>query len=235
MKWILVMSSVILCSALGWAQQERPYGGGTGFFAAGGQVLGIKELSERLSQAGYGKLPGVGVLIGGGGMSWIGNFGIGGEGYAVFERRVSGAAGEAALSGGWGTFSVAFAPFVWDGIRISAIGGIGGGSLGIALKRGELEVPFDSLLQRPLGNARLSTGGWLAQVAAGAELEPFPGLLVGLRAGYVLPIGWDVPGLEDGGKVPGVPKADLGGWSLRLFLGGGSPIRRTMLRSDDGS
>ncbi|MCS7177426.1 MAG: hypothetical protein NZ960_07450 [Candidatus Kapabacteria bacterium] len=227
MKRTLVASLVIFCSVLGWAQQEQLYGGGMGFFAAGGQVLGIGELSERLSQAGYGKLPGVGMLIGGGGMGWIGNFGIGGEGYVVLERRISGATGEAALSGGWGMFSAAYAPFVWDGIRISAIGSIGGGSLGIALKRGELEVPFDSLLQRPLGNARLSTGGWLAQVAAGAELELLPGLLVGLRAGYVLPIGWDAPGLEDGGRVPGVPKADLRGWSLRLFLGGGSPIRRT--------
>ncbi|MDW7997242.1 MAG: hypothetical protein RMK93_06035 [Bacteroidota bacterium] len=73
------------------------------------------------------------------------------------------------------------------------------------------------------------------QAAVGVEAQLFPGLLVGFRAGYVLPLGWDALALEGSEMVPGAPKATLQGWSFRVFIGGGMPLSGAdVRRGSDG-
>ncbi|MCS7170481.1 MAG: hypothetical protein NZ949_07655, partial [Candidatus Kapabacteria bacterium] len=70
---------VSICSAFGQGPAGQFGGGGMGYFALGGQTMAVRELRDRLQQAGYGRLPEQGVFVGGGGVGWIGRFCIGGE------------------------------------------------------------------------------------------------------------------------------------------------------------
>lgn len=223
MRKIAVCLVVALCNSIGWAQSDTVYYGGMGYFAFGTQAIRVKELSDRLHQAGYGRLSETALLIGGGGAGVIGRFLIGGEGCAVIGRKASDTAGEASLGGGWGTFLVGYTPVVWNKIRVVVFGGIGAGGLSVELRRERGEISFDSLLRQPVDSPQLSTGGLLVQGGLGVEIELIPGLLVGLRGGYMLPLGWDALSMR-GARIIGVPAADLQGWSVRLFIGGGSPF-----------
>lgn len=119
-------------------------------------------------------------------------------------------------------FQAGYALVAGERGRVTLLGGLGGGSLGVSLRQRGVEGSFDSVVQRPSGVLSLSSGGWLVQVGIRAEARIGRGFLMGVIGGYGLPLGWEPLGLEDGSPLAGAPRASLGGFSLRLFFGGGA-------------
>lgn len=223
MRWMcaVVLVGSLLGSVSGHAEvQQRRYGvGGMGYFGIGGQGIEWGSLPEKLRQHGYGEISSWGMLIGGGGGGVIGSLFLGGEGYALVERKAMGAFGQVRMSGGWGSLLVGYTRPIGEQVRLHVLAGLGRASLRVML-RGAGVLPFDSLLQRPQGSVGMVTGGWLLQGAVGGEIRLIAGLFIGVRAGYVLPMGWGALTLESGEGVPGAPVVRLRGWAIRVVLGG---------------
>ncbi len=201
--------------------QQLPQAGGSGYFGAGVNWVQVSELSQRLRDAGYGELRSWMVGIGGGGMGRIRRLLIGGEGYGLLEQRAAAMGKEARLSGGYGFFTLGYVVAEPAGVSLALLGGIGGGSLGVSFVR-DSTVGFRELLVDPAGAVELRTGGWLLQTGVVAEAVFARGLLLTVRAGWILPLGWG--GFEMGGRaVADPPKATLGGAYVRIGIGGSSP------------
>jgi len=203
--------------------QQPPQAGGSGYFGMGVNWVQVSELSQQLRSAGYGELRSWMVGIGGGGMGRIRRWLIGGEGYGLLEQKAAAVGKEARLSGGYGFFTLGYTVAEPAGVSLALLGGIGGGSLGLSLVR-DSTVDFGELLANPVGAVELRTGGWLLQTGVVAEAVFARGLLLTVRAGWILPLGWS--GFEvGGGAVAGAPKATLGGAYVRIGIGGTSPRR----------
>ena len=204
--------------------QQPLQAGGSGYFGIGVNWVQVGELSRQLQNAGYGELRSWMVGIGGGGTGRIRRLLIGGEGYGLVEQKAAAMGKEARLSGGYGFFTLGYTVAEPAGVSLALLGGIGGGSLGLSLVR-DSTIGFGELLANPAGAVELRTGGWLLQAGVVAEAVFARGLLLTVRAGWILPLGWS--GFEIGDRaVAGAPKATLGGAYVRVGIGGSSPRRR---------
>lgn len=216
-----VLVGVLFGHVFGHAEvQQKRYGTrGMGYFGIGVQGIEWGGLREKLQQYGYGDISRLGLVIGGGGGGVIGPLFLGGEGYGLVGRAVTGTSGQVRGSGGWGSFLVGWFRSIGERVHLHVQGGLGGGSIRVLLQRGDGVAPFDSLLQQPRGVVSMVASGLILQGGVGAEVGLISGLFVGVRAGYVLPLGWGALALESEEGIAGAPAVTLRGWSVRFVLG----------------
>ncbi|GBD07430.1 hypothetical protein HRbin21_01255 [bacterium HR21] len=202
--------------------------GGMGYCAIGVQQVVGERFRQQLREAGYGELRPQMWSIGGGGAGWIGRVLVGGEGYWLLEQTAMGSRGHVRFGGSWGMATVGYGVPVWKHARVLLLGAIGGGGLVIRLWQPR-ELSFGSLLQEPTGSTTLTTGGWLAQVSLGIDAWLGHGWFLGVRVGYLQPLGWGGLALEDQ-ALADAPQLKLQGISVRFTLGGGTPWERIYAR-----
>lgn len=213
-----VVATFCLVGTVGWAQDLQ---GGSGYFAAGFQQIVGERFRQQIHEAGYGELRSSLWSVGGGGAGWIGHVLVGGEGYGLLGQTAAGSRGQARLNGGWGAATIGYGVPVGKRIRVLVLGAVGGGQLEVRLQQPR-EVSFQNVLQEPTGSATLTTGGWLVQAAVGVEAWLGRAWFVGVRVGYLQPLGWNSLALE-GNPLAGAPELKLQGVSVRFVLGGGTP------------
>jgi len=201
--------------------------GGMGYFMFGGSTIDIDKLNSRLASKGYPKFSDNFISIGGGGHGIINRIIIGGEGHGLISDELSSGNYKTFLTAGYGFFDLGYIVFSTGALNIYPILGFGGGGMSLEILRRDSPT-FDEVLDNPGRNTELSTGGFLLNVALGADYllvlgkdeKGLGGIVVGIRVGYTYsPIkgDWDL----DGNDISGGPKVGITGPYIRLMFGGG--------------
>jgi len=188
----VVIVSIFMC-AIAQAQETAvdKEGGGRGYFMFGGNIIDIKSLNSKLESKGYSKFSDNFISFGGGGHGIIGKVIIGGEGHGLAGRETTSGSYKTSIGAGYGFFNVGYLIYTTGAINIYPILGLGGGGIGVKII--EKGTPsFDEVLDNPKRSAELSTGGFLLNLALGADYllklgedeKGGGGLVFGLRIGY---------------------------------------------------
>jgi hypothetical protein len=205
------------------AQQVR-FGVGRGYFQVGYQVLDLDALNGTLRADGIPEFEEGFYTLGGGGHVERGRFLFGGEGHGLLVQSETSGGFKRGLAGGYGFFDMGFLVLRSDRFRVFALGGIGAGGIGLTAEERSV-TSFEDVLEEPRRGSTLSTGGFLFQLAAGADHiirfrdNANNGLAVGLRGGYVFTPG-DSDWRVNGSDAPGGPEAGPGGAYVRFSVGG---------------
>ncbi|MHB8094912.1 MAG: hypothetical protein ACYDH0_08210 [Candidatus Aminicenantales bacterium] len=204
--------------------------GGAGYIMLGASSIDIAGLNTSLMAGGYSAHPRRFFSLGGGGHAVIGRLILGGEGQALAGRNAGNPTYRTTLSGGFGFFNLGYIVYSGEDFRIYPVAGIGAGEIDLEIaERGT--ASFDEVLENPGRGSKLSTSGFLLNLAIGAEKivrlggGRRGGLILGIRAGYVFaPVrgGWELEKLE----IPGGPGISLQGPYVRVLIGAGSWGRR---------
>lgn len=210
--------------------QTELLGPGAGYFSAGVSRMATDDLDDRLASRGYptfgtsatGVSLGAYRVLAGGlmlGAEWNGLI-VGGERH---EGR------DVGLGAGYGTFGIGYLFQLSTRVRVYPRLGVGGGGVGVWIQREE-EVGFDDVLTDPQPvsdrDPVLSRDGLVVDMGGGVEFLPGggdltaggPGLLVGLRLGY-LAAPWSSSWTMYGDEATGGPDASIAGPYLRLSVG----------------
>ena len=207
------------------AQQVR-LTAGRGYFQVGYTALDLDALNQTLRAEGISEFEEGFYTLGGGGHVERDRFLIGGEGHAMLEQSETSGGFKRRLSGGYGFFDLGYLVVRTDRVRVFALGGMGVGGVGLTAEERSV-ASFEEVLEEPRRGSTLSTGGFLFQLAAGADHifrfrdnpNSSSGMAVGLRAGYVFSPGegeWRV----NGSDAAGGPETGTGGFYVRFSVGG---------------
>jgi len=198
-----------------------------GYFMFGGNIIDIKTLNSKLKNKGYSELSDNFISLGGGSHRIINRVIIGGEGHRLIGREVTSKGYRTSIDIGYGFFNSGYILYSVSDLRIYPLLGLGGGGMNLNIV--EKDSPsFDEILTNPKRGATLSTGGFLLNLAVGADYllklaedeEGRGGLIFGLRAGYIFaPIkgDWEMDGIG----ISGGPQAAITGPYIRIMIGGG--------------
>jgi hypothetical protein len=216
--------------ALADGRGEAHEGGGFGYFLTGWQRVFMGELKTAVGEAGYPPVSDNFATFGGGGHALVRDFFVvGGEGAALVSGETSRGNYRVSLGGGYGFFDIGAVVHRRGELRIYPLLGFGGGGLSLSITdtRG---TSFSDALRNPARSTTVSNGSFLLQGALGVDYllnfshEPrhAGGILVGLRAGYIVNplgsyMGWD----SDGAPLSGAPADVFHGPYVRLLIGGG--------------
>lgn len=229
---VFFVVAALLASFPASADEERdPFeGGGFGYFLTGWQRVFIGELKTAVAEAGYPPISDNFATFGGGGHFVVRDFFIvGGEGGGLVSGETNQGNYRVAVSGGYGFFDIGAQVYRRGEFRVYPMFGFGGGGISISItdNRG---TSFSDALRNPARSTVLSTGSFLLQGAVGLdyllnfshEPEHAGGILVGLRAGYIVNplgnyMGWD----SDGAPLASAPADVFHGPYVRLVIGGG--------------
>jgi len=197
-----------------------------GYASGGGLWLGLDDLNTAMNNQGYSQFSGAFLAKGGFGHILINRILLGGGGFALYRKNVTRVDTTAVLGGNVGLFHVGYV-FLSKGILKSyALVGIGGGSLSLRVTE-KSSADFKEVLSDPKRGSLLTTGGFLLELAVGADFfvkteahkNGDGGLLFGVQAGYSLAPGWGKWTMPDMDIADG-PKLGLMGVFVRLFFGG---------------
>lgn len=230
-RWLRLLAALTVATlggalvpiALG-AQQVR-LTTGRGYLQVGLHTLDLEDLNLSLRAEGIPEFEERFYTLGGGGHVERGRALIGGEGHGLLEHSETSGGFKRRLSGGYGFFDLGYLFVRNPRLRAYALGGLGGGGIGLKAEERTV-VSFEEVLEDPRLGSTLSTGGLLFQLAGGADyvfrLRDDPGaargLAVGVRAGYVFSPGegeWRVNGTE----AAGGPEVGVEGLFVRLSVG----------------
>ncbi len=214
----------------GYTKCKKPEKGpGIGYFMIGTASVDLSDLNAALRTAGYPKLSGRFLSMGGGGLSFVGNLVIGGEGSGLFNSSVTGNGNKISLSGGYGIFEMGYMLFKTKKASLYPLLGIGGGGLNLTITEQNLSASFSELLKDPTGNVQFSSAAFLMDLGLGGHCllgvkekkGRVGGFLVGFRLGYlVAPFSqnWKLSDVS----VLNAPKTVFSGPYFMITLGGGS-------------
>ncbi|GBD03418.1 hypothetical protein HRbin19_00700 [bacterium HR19] len=202
--------------------------GGVAYFILGGKILNLSSLNTRLESKGYPKISNNFISLGGGGHFAVKRFIIGGEGHGFFSKETENIGYRASVGGGYGFFNIGYIVYRTEGLNVYPLLGLGGGAMTLELVEKAISPSFDDLLSNPRGQANLSVGGFLINLAVGLDYflalrrgeRGEGGLDFGLRLGYIFsPFmgSWRM----SGAGVSGGPSVAPTGPFIRLTIGGG--------------
>ena len=208
----------------GPAQAQRDLlGPGAGFLAVGAARISTGELDDWLAARGYPTFGrGAGALGLGGYRVLSSGVMVGFEGQGLLIGEETHGEGRVALGGGYATLGVGYAFDPSPRLRLYPRLGIGAGGMALWIER-EDTLDFGEVLEQGTATGRppvLSRDGMVVDLGLGAELVPRgrPGLLLGLRVGYLR--GPFTPSWEtDGHWVSDGPEASIGGPYARVVVG----------------
>jgi len=234
-KALTILSVLIVAgfTVFSFAQDEAPQSvveqGGMGYGMFGTSIIDMSDLNAVLVRNGYSELSDSYFSVGGGGHSIINNkWIIGGEFHSLLGEEVQSGEFTTSMYIVHGFASVGYTVFQIQGLRLYPLIGIGGGAMNLTIKEKPASLSIDEVLDDPQRGVTLTAGGFLINVAVGADYflqfgqdeTGRGGMMLGLRAGYTLsPVkgGWAVDELE----VTGAPKMGITGPYIRLMIGGG--------------
>jgi len=204
-------------------------GGGMGYSMFGRSTIDIGDLNEKLESKGYTKLSDSFFSVGGGGYGIINNrVIIGGEGHGLLGDEVTSGNYKNSLYIGYGFFNLGYIVYSVKDLRVYPLLGIGGGTMNLKIAEKVTSLSFNDILDNPKRKVELTTGGFLLNVAFGADYllklsedeRGKAGFLLGLRAGYTFaPFtgNWNMDDIE----ISGAPEIGITGPYIRLLFGGG--------------
>ena len=204
-------------------------GPGIGYFEIGAVSVDLSNLNAVLHTSGYPKLSPRFFSYGGGGLSFVDRFVIGGEGIGFFKSSVTGNGNKLSLSGGYGVFEMGYRLFKTRKTSLYPLFGIGGGGLNLRVTEQNLSSNFSELLKHPAGNVQFSSGEFLMDLGLGGcwllgskeKKGRVGGFLVGFRVGYlVAPFrqNWKLQDVS----VLDAPKTSFSGPYFMIAIGAGS-------------
>jgi hypothetical protein len=224
--------AVLLFAAVSQGQEEAAAmkeEGGMGYSIFGNSVIDIENLNAKLASNGYTKLNESYFCVGGGGHSiinkrWI----IGGEAYSLLGEDVTSANFKASTYMFQGFANLGYIVLAKKGFSVYPLIGLGGGSMTLTFSEKEATYSFDDVLIDPKRGTTLTAGGFLINLALGADYylkmgeneKGHGGFLFGVRAGYILApskAGWGMFGNE----LSGAPEISMTGPFVRIIFGGG--------------
>jgi hypothetical protein len=158
---------------------------------------------------------------------------IGGEGHLLVgdesEAAISSGDYKTSLSAAYGFFNVGYLVYSKDDLHVYPLVGLGGGELWLKIG----PHSFDDILENPQRSAELSTGGFLLNLALGADYlwklkedeKSEGGLVFGLRVGYTFAPAkgeWTADGID----ISGGPEVGITGPYIRFMIGGGGKSKQ---------
>ena len=222
----LAAAFIVFIFSAAYGQEARR---GVGGFMFGVNAASFEDLKDELTKKGFKELGARNTLFGGGGYGVVeGKFVLGGEG-AGFSQDVSSDTLKATVKGGYGFFDVGYVIYSRGNLMIFPFLGIGGGGVELRIAERGATPTFGEVLEDPGREVVLSTGSILFQVGFGMDYllplkEDGGGLLLGLRAGYILAptkADWRMADRD----VLGGPDARLTGPYICLTFGGGGTAK----------
>ena len=203
--------------------------GGMGYTILGSSMMDIGNLNAKLESNGYTRLSENYFCVGGGGHSiinkrWI----IGGEAYSLLGEDVTSTDFRASTYIFQGFTDIGYIVLAKKGFSVYPLMGLGGGLMTLTFSEKDASYSFDDVLNDPRRGTTLTAGGFLINLALGADYyfklgeneEGNGGFLLGVRAGYILApfkSGW---GMFDN-ELSGAPEISMTGAFFRIILGGG--------------
>jgi hypothetical protein len=199
-------------------------------FMAGWQRLDVDGLNDRLRTSGFPSFPAGVLSLGGGGWAFKDRFLIGGNGHGLLarERMTSDGTFRANLAGGYGQVDLGYRLYTNERLDVYPIAGFGAGAMTLEIVE-QGSATFDEILGNPLTMSRLSSWGFLFDLAAAADVRvtgagedegtgeaPGGGFSMGIRVGYTFWPGdweWDVPGGPEFAVRGLYVRAMVGGWA----------------------
>ncbi len=229
---ITVIFTIILFAAVSQGQEKTSTGkeeGGMGYSVFGNSMIDIENLNAKLASNGYTKLSESYFCVGGGGHSiinkrWI----IGGEAYSLLGDDITSTNFKASTYIFQGFANIGYIFLAKKGLSVYPLIGLGGGAMKLTFSEKEATYSFDDVLIDPKRGTTLTAGGFLINLALGADYylklgeneEGSGGFLLGVRAGYILAPaqgGWDMYDNE----LSGAPQISMTGPFVRIIFGGG--------------
>ncbi|MFQ5868629.1 MAG: hypothetical protein ACE5JC_01880 [Candidatus Zixiibacteriota bacterium] len=226
---VVLMSLFLVSVAQGQETTPKAWKGEfRGYLMIGWSPIDIDDFNDRLGSKGYSKHSDDFLSIGGGAHVIIKRIVLGGEGHALVvgneEAIIPAGTFKTSLSGIYGFLNVGYLTYRQGDLHVYPLIGLGGGSMNLKIGNAE----FDEVLDNPRGNARLSSLGFLINLAVGADYfvelgeseKGNAGLVLGLRAGYTIAPTegqWEAEGIQ----VSGGPDVGITGPYIRLMIGGG--------------
>ncbi len=216
----LTCGAALAASTAAWA--DRPQWGGIGYMTQGFVLGDVSGLGDSL---GVDHPPGLGLVLGGGGLALLGGrVVLGGTGYALSGLDGEGEVASARFGGGGGGFNIGYA-VVNSGrmLLFPFVGAVGHGGHVLVENGSDPAIVggFDLLGGERKG---FEGGGWALDFGASVfQLmwgEDSGGLAVGGAMGFWLPISGDGWTATDGGAATGL-QGTPSGLYFRLQLGGG--------------
>ena len=204
-------------------------GPGIGYFTIGAASVDLSNLNAALRTAGYPKLRNRFFSFGGGGLSFVNNLVMGGEGSGLFNTGVTGNGNKISLNGGYGMFEIGYILLSTKKTSLYPLLGIGGGGLNLRITEENLSANFSEFLKHPTGNVQFSSGAFLIDLGFGGyrllrakeKKGRVGGFLVGFRMGYLVALFGQNWKLQDV-SVLNAPKTSFSGPYFMVTIGGGS-------------
>jgi hypothetical protein len=227
----LVVSSLIhVGTAAAQDRDEVAEWAGEWVFMAGWQRMDASELNARLNTSGFPSFSESLLSLGGGGWAFKNDFLIGGNGHALFARgqTTTDQAFRTDLGGGYGQADFGYRVYTSERLDLYPVVGFGAGAVTLEIVQ-QGNATFDGTLSDPLTMTRLTSWGFLLDLAAAADVRVTGardddgmsertrgGFSMGVRAGYAFWPGdwtWDAAG-GPGFAVRGVyVRVMVGGWA----------------------
>ncbi|MBA3405031.1 MAG: hypothetical protein H0U13_10165 [Gemmatimonadaceae bacterium] len=226
----LVLSALVLTvvTAQPADGQAALLGPGGAFIGAGVSRIGTRPLNDRLAANGYPTFGQAAVAVSIGGYRILSRaLMLSAEWHGLIIGEEAHEGGEVGVGAGYGTLGVGYMVELSPYARVYPRLGLGVGGLGLWIQNHVDSVGFDEVLANPkpeptLREPVLGRDGPVIDLGAGVEFFPARrdrGVLIGLRAGYlVAPFssGWD---LVYHGKASGGPDANISGAYVRIMVG----------------
>jgi hypothetical protein len=186
--------------------------------------LNVQSLNGLLTAHAFPALPTTAITLGAGSLLTVGRLLVGGTGQTIIGRSEATTAYTTKLSGGYGLFELGFALVTAPHTRVFLLGGGGAGRV-TTTTQSSGGVAFGAALANPPRGLELDAHTYLYQAGLGIDQivtprRPVPSFSIGLRVGYIGPIGGTSWRTFDGG-VGGAPAATFTGPYVRVVIGRG--------------
>ncbi len=202
--------------------------GGFGYFSVGLRQFDLSKMNSILQANRYSALPESYLTLGGGGFALARKWILGGEGVGIVERESGSQTATGKFMGGYGFFDLG--RIVWKSPRAFAalMAGFGGGGLQLKIASKNYPANFSDALVGPFHSTQLSKGGFLVKLGFMGQFivhrkrrgRCFNGMVVGVGAGYVLPL-YESQWTVEEHKIGSVPESGMAGPYVRISIGGG--------------
>jgi len=225
---LAVVAIVLSASGVALADGSGDVYGVKGYFLFGGTAIDLGDLNSELKDSGYPKFEENFFAFGFGAHAMINRVILGMEGASTVARTASNDEYEVSLQAGYGFFNVGYVVFSPADLDVYPLFGLGGGAIRLDIRE-KGDFSFDDILDDPKRSSHLSTGGFMAQVALGADYllalgeseSGKGGLVFGFRAGYMFsPMEGDWM-FDEAEEVSDAPAVSLTGPYVHIIIGGG--------------
>jgi hypothetical protein len=226
-KIIVTLAAIAMIAGTGFSQKYQGFGG-LGFYYPGVQFIMPASLGDILPAASYPETGFGPITHAGGGYVVMRNFLFGAEGGEYTGGKFTMSGRQVDLAGDFGGFKLGYIALRDNNWFAYPFAYYGGSTMEIYIHGTDEEGSFNTILSEPALSSRLicessvvSVGaGFVYSVVGAKDKNVSSGFMVGLEAGYQIPVSkseWTY----DNGRIIDGPPMDFQGFFVRLAIGGG--------------